>query len=364
MKRYNTYIWTLLLLLLLASCANQGIEEGMQQPLPADRNYTLSFAIQPMQDSHYSTRLGSTESSEEENKIESLQLYYFSLADRQYFYMQEIKVDASGSYGFKDANGQDIPVAEGVFTAAQKNGKYAQFIVIAVANHLNPIPPSNFVDDNSYYRGFSVDEAVPGAKYKELHETAKIDVMKATGISKRAAFNGEALPMVGEGRYSLLGGVPTTINSEEYNRLGQLELKRVAVKIAVRVVSQTNASFTVNGVQFLKAVQGVSYFETSGALHNVADLLDTEWVDTTADLQQSITSNSVNNDDYVFYINENFLNSVTECPLELRTYINVRVATGSTETEYIVLANNSSSVSNDAHYLKRNKVYLTTIKIP
>ena len=357
MKRLFKHIILIIALIATYSCSNELIEI-VYQPMVANNGCAIRLSVLPTINN--ATR-AATDAAEWEKKVESLELYYFSQVDKECFYAQRIKVGADGEFGIKEdgSTDTDIPVAEGVFTAAQRNGKYAQFTILAIANYHTEFLTSEPVDKNSYYEAWPSEESSVSKTYQYFKEELVANVMKNENGSYRAGVKGETIAMIAEGNFSIIKGTDVTIGGEAYYQLGSLQLKRVCPKVAIRVRSKSNATFTINQVQFINTINEMGLFEASNNKGNATNnLLNTAWMNVNNDYIQRIDGN----DYYIFYINENYQESVAICPQAMRTYIKIKVEKGGVETDYSVLANNSEAA--DGHYLKRNKVYLTTVVIP
>ena len=356
MKTILKYIILNLILVATYSCSNE-LTTIVEQSIALENKRAIRLSVLPTLNN--ATR-AATDAADWEKNIESLELYYFSQSDKECFYIQRVKINADGQFGLEDdnANATDIPVAEGVFTAAQRNGKYAQFTILAIANYETDLLSDESVDANSYYEAWPIAEPSVGRTYQYLKEELSANVMKKLENGYRAGIKGETIAMIAEGNFSLMKGTDVIIGDESYYQLGSLELKRICPKIAVRLISRSGAAFNVKSVQFINVIDEMSLFDSSSKGHTIDNLINTNWMD--------VSNNSIQNIDgvnyYVFYINENYQESITICPQETRTYVKMRVQVGDRTIDYSVLANNSEEA--DGHFLKRNKVYLTTVLIP
>ena len=222
------------------------------------------------------------------------------MRDKENFNKQKIKIDSEGLFGIGNLDHPDIPIPEGVFTYAQRSGKYAQFIVVAVANYSIGLTSTGTVEENSYYKAWANTEGNNGETLKLIDENLRINLLTNTDDQYFPKTNGDVLPMVARGTFSLLKGENVLLEGNEYNRIGVLQLKRIASKVGLRVVSATNQSFTLTGISFLNAVNSMLLFNSEVDAYQSNRLVNTGWLAPNANMVQQINGN----DYYVFYINE------------------------------------------------------------
>ena len=206
------YILFLCALWLIVACDTS---DELAQDVLLQSEYSLRLQVEPVISSL--TR-AATSATESEKKIESLELFYFALSDKEYFYKQEIKIDSEGLFGIGNLDQPDIPIPEGVFTYAQRSGKYAQFIVVAVANYSIGLTSTGTVEENSYYKAWANTEGNNGETLKLIDENLRINLLTNTDDQYFPKTNGDVLPMVARGTFSLLKGENVLLEGNEYNR--------------------------------------------------------------------------------------------------------------------------------------------------